>query len=100
MSILIDITANQMIDLFGESEWMRDFTHEAKVTILEAYEKYQEEMLEDGRGHDVNFINWEEFFMDAGEYTEQDLERLEDEIASYQHKIELDNGNLLCMVYL
>ena len=99
MSILIDITANQMIDLYGESEWMRGFTHEAKVEILDAYEKYQGEMLDDGRTHD-EFIPWEEFFMDAGEYTEQDLERLEDEIASYQHKIELDNGNLLCMVYL
>ena len=99
MSILIDITTNQMIDLYRDSEWMRDFTDEAKIAILDAYEKYQEEMLDDGRTHD-EFINWEEFFMDAGEYTEQDLERVKDEIASYQTKIELDNGNLLCMVYI
>ena len=99
MSILIDITANQMIDLYGESEWMRDFTDEAKVVILDAYEKYQSEMLDDGRTHD-EFINWEEFFMDAGEYTEQDLERCKDEIDAHQTKIELDNGNLLCMNFI
>ena len=99
MSILIDITQNQMIDLYGKSEWMRDFSHEANLVILNAYEEYQTEMLENGHNYD-DYIGWEEFFMDAGEYTEQDLERLEDEIDSYQTKIELDNGNLLCMNFI
>ncbi len=65
MSIKTELSNNEFITLYGESEYVRSYSHDAKIAILDHIEMIQDE--------DQDGIDWTEVFMNAGEYTAADM---------------------------
>ncbi|MBO6225552.1 MAG: hypothetical protein J6N72_08925 [Psychrobacter sp.] len=65
MSIKTTLTHSEFITLYGESQFVRSYTYDAKIGILEHIESIQDEYEGD--------LDWTEIFMEAAEYTPSDM---------------------------
>ncbi len=67
MSIKTELTNDEFIRLYGEGQWVRDFSRDGQEAVLDHIESMQ-----DNSDSDYD-LDWTGYFMAASEYTASDM---------------------------
>lgn len=88
-TIKTELTTNEFIKLYGDSQYVRGFSEEAIEAVLIHIEEIQGEGMDEGMDHDND---WTGFFMEAGEHTASSI------VSDYSHEIDDLSSEIMDMV--
>ena len=82
MGIKTELSNDEFVTVYGNSQYVRGFSYEAKIALLDHISELQDEV------EDPTSIDWTGIFMEAGEHDDADLVNMyEDSLENYAEEV-------------